>query len=460
VTLVRLATQRTFRSLQIRNYRLFFFGQLVSVSGTWMQQLAQDWLVLRLTDRPIPVGITTALQFSPVLLLGIWGGLVADRIDKRRLLLATQGVMGALALALGLLTATGAVRLWMIYLLALLLGCATSFDMPARQAFVTEMVGPDRLANAVGLNSAVFNSGRIIGPAAAGVLIGVVGIAPAFLANAFSYLAVIGGLLLMRPGELYRRAPVERSRGQVRDGLRYAWTTPTLRFTLLLMSVVATLGMNFRVTLPLLARFTFDGGPSLYGLLASMAACGSVVGGDGLRRGVAAGGGRDEPADGGGRAGAARLLEHRLDGDGQQHHPARLDRGDARPRDVHVRPAVPRLGSARGDAGRLALGAVRTTIEPAARRRRQPRRSGCRRRRRSPRPPHQPGHSARHPPGRRRGRRLRRLRRGRLRSGADRLGLGEALLQVADAQPGQQADRRAVGATRVAWQEGELQVTP
>jgi MFS family permease len=278
VTLVQLATQRTFRSLQIRNYRLFFFGQLVSVSGTWMQQLAQDWLVLQITDRPLPVGITTALQFSPVLLLGIWGGLVADRIDKRRLLLTTQGVMGALALALGILTATGAVRLWMIYLLALLLGCATSFDMPARQAFVTEMVGPDHLSNAVGLNSAVFNCGRIIGPAAAGVLIGVVGIAPAFLVNAFSYLAVIAGLLLMRPGDLFRNKPVERSDGQVRDGLRYVWATPTLRSTLLLMSVVATLGLNFRVTLPLLARFTFDGGPDLYGLLASMVAAGSVVG--------------------------------------------------------------------------------------------------------------------------------------------------------------------------------------
>jgi MFS family permease len=278
VTLVELATQRTFRSLRIRNYRLFFFGQLVSVSGTWMQQLAQDWLVLRLTNRPLPVGITTALQFAPILLLGIWGGLVADRIDKRRLLLATQGVMGALALALGVLTLTGAVRLWMIYLLALLLGCATSFDMPARQAFVTEMVGPDHLSNAVGLNSAVFNSARIIGPAAAGVLIGVMGIAPAFLINAVSYLAVITSLLLMQPGELHRQPPLERSRGQVRDGLRYVWATPTLRSTILLMGVVATLGLNFRVALPLLARFTFHGGPSLYGLLASMMACGSVIG--------------------------------------------------------------------------------------------------------------------------------------------------------------------------------------
>jgi MFS family permease len=278
VTLIRRATQRTFRSLRIRNYRLFFFGQLVSVSGTWMQQLAQDWLVLRLTNRSLPVGITTALQFAPVLVFGIWGGLIADRLDKRRLLLATQGTMGALALALGVLTATGAVRLWMIYLLALLLGCATSFDMPARQSFVTEMVGPKDLPNAVGLNSAVFNAGRIIGPAVAGVLIGIVGIAPAFIVNAISYLAVMAGLWLMDPKQLFRNPPVERSRGQVRDGVRYVLATPTLRWTILLMGIVATLGLNFRVVLPLLARFTYDGGPSLYGVLASMMAAGSVVG--------------------------------------------------------------------------------------------------------------------------------------------------------------------------------------
>lgn len=278
MTLVELATQRTFRSLRIRNYRLFFFGQLVSVSGTWMQQLAQDWLVLRLTNRALPVGITTALQFAPVLVLGIWGGLIADRLDKRQLLLATQAAMAALALALGVLTATGAVRLWMIYLLALLLGCATSFDMPARQSFVTEMVGPDHIANAVGLNSAVFNCARIIGPAVAGVLIGVVGIAPAFIINAISYLAVMTSLWKMDPARLFRQAPVERQRGQVRDGVRYVWTTPTLRWTILLMGVVATLGLNFRVALPLLARFTYDGGPSLYGVLASIMAAGSVAG--------------------------------------------------------------------------------------------------------------------------------------------------------------------------------------
>jgi MFS family permease len=278
VTKVKLAARRTFRSLHIRNYRLFFFGQLVSVSGTWMQQLAQDWLVLRLTNRALPVGITTALQFAPVLVLGVWGGLIADRLDKRKLLIATQASMGALALALGILTATGAVRLWMIYLLALLLGCATSFDMPARQSFVTEMVGPEYLANAVGLNSAVFNSARIIGPAAAGVFIGILGMAPAFIINAVSYLAVMVALWMMDPSKLYRKAGVERSRGQVREGLRYVWATPTLRWTILLMGVVATFGLNFRVALPLLARFTFHGGPGLYGTLASLMAVGSVAG--------------------------------------------------------------------------------------------------------------------------------------------------------------------------------------
>jgi MFS family permease len=208
VTLAEAATRRTFRSLRVRNYRLFFFGQLVSVSGTWMQQVAQDWLVLRLTNEPLPLGITTALQFTPILALGAWAGVVADRLDKRRLLLATQAAMAALALVLGILTATGAIRLWMVYLLALLLGFATAFDMPTRQAFVSEMVGPGQVVNAIGLNSAVFNSARVIGPAAAGVVIATVGIATAFLVNAVSYLAVIGGLLAMDPARLHRRPPV------------------------------------------------------------------------------------------------------------------------------------------------------------------------------------------------------------------------------------------------------------
>jgi MFS family permease len=186
--------------------------------------------------------------------------------------------MAVLALVLGGLTATGAVRLWMVYALALLLGCATAFDMPARQAFVTDMVGPDRVANAVGLNSAVFNSARVIGPAAAGVLIAVVGIAPAFLINAVSYLAMIGGLLAMDPERLHGRPVVERARGQIRAGMRYVWATPELRSTIALVAVVGALGLNYRVALPLLTRFTFAGGAGTYGALAAIMAAGSVVG--------------------------------------------------------------------------------------------------------------------------------------------------------------------------------------
>ena len=262
----------------MRNFRLFLFGHLVSSTGTWMQQVAQDWLVLRITDAPLPLGITLALQFAPMLAFGAWAGLVADRVDKRRLLLATQTAMAVLALVLGTLTATGAVRLWMVYTLALLLGVATAFDMPARQSFVTEMVGPDRVANAVGLNSASFNTARVLGPAVAGGLIAVVGIAPAFFLNAFSYLAMIGGLLAMDPDRLYRRAAVERGRGQIRAGVRYVWGTPVLRSTILLVAVVGMLGLNYRVALPLLARFAFDGGPGTYGILAAIMAAGSVVG--------------------------------------------------------------------------------------------------------------------------------------------------------------------------------------
>jgi MFS family permease len=278
VSLAEVATRRTFRSLRVRNYRLFFFGQLVSLTGTWMQQVGQDWLVLRLTNRALPLGITLALQFGPMLVLGAWAGVVADRLDKRRLLLATQTAMASLALVLGILTLTGTVRLWMVYVLALLLGCATSFDMPTRQAFVSEMVGPDRVTNAIGLNSAVFNSARVVGPAVAGVLIAAVGIAPAFLINAVSYLAVIAGLLAMDPDRLHRLPPVDRAGGQVRAGLRHVWSNPVLRSTIALVAVVGALGLNYRVALPLLARFTFGGSASAYGALASIMAAGAVAG--------------------------------------------------------------------------------------------------------------------------------------------------------------------------------------
>ncbi len=275
---LRAVGARTFRSLHIRNYRLFFFGQLVSVTGTWMQTVAQSWLVLNLTGSGIDLGITVALQFLPMLLFGLWGGMLADRYDKRTLLIAAQVASALLAFTLFALVATDAVELWMVYVLAFLGGVATMVDMPTRQSFVIEMVGPDDIPNAVGLNSAMYNTGRILGPAAAGVTISTLGIAPAFLANALSYFAVIVALLAMRTDELHRRAPAERRRGEVRAGLRYAWTDPTLRSTLFLVGVLGMFGFNFIVVLPLLARFTFEGGAGLYGVFTALMAAGSLAG--------------------------------------------------------------------------------------------------------------------------------------------------------------------------------------
>jgi MFS family permease len=275
---LRLASDRTFSSLRIRNYRLFFTGQLVSLTGTWMQIVAQGWLVLKLTGSGVALGLTTALQFLPLLLFGVWGGVIADRVDKRRVLLATQTAAGTLALVLFAVVAADVVELWMIYALALLLGCVTAIDNPTRQSFVTEMVGPDAVANAVGLNSAAFNAARIVGPAIAGILIGSVGIAFAFGVNALSYVAVVVALARMRTDDLQRHAPVARSRGQIRAGVRHAWTTPELRSTILLVAVIGTFGFNFVVVLPLLARYTFGGGAGLYATLSSVMAVGSVAG--------------------------------------------------------------------------------------------------------------------------------------------------------------------------------------
>ena len=275
---LRAVGARTFRSLHIRNYRLFFFGQLVSVTGTWMQTVAQSWLVLNLTGSGVDLGVTVALQFLPMLLFGMWGGLLADRSDKRRLLIATQVAGGLLALVLWGLVVTSTVELWMVYVLAFLLGVVTMIDMPTRQSFVIEMVGPDEVPNAVGLNSAMFNTGRILGPAAAGVTIASLGIAPAFLANGLSYLAVIAALAAMRPEELFRREPAERRRGEVRAGLRYVWGDPTLRSTLLLVAVLGMFGFNFVVVLPLLARFTFSGGAGLYSVFTALMSLGSLMG--------------------------------------------------------------------------------------------------------------------------------------------------------------------------------------
>jgi MFS family permease len=269
----------TFRSLRVRNYRLFATGQVVSLTGTWGQRVAQDWLVLQLSGGSgVALGIVTGLQFLPVLLFSLWGGLLADRYDKRRLLLGVQVVMGLLALTLGVLDVTGAVELWHVYALAFALGCATAVDTPVRQSFVVEMVGADDLPNAVSLNSATFNGARIVGPALAGLGIAAVGTGWVFLANALTYVAVVSGLARMRTEELRPSARTARGAGQVREGLRYVRERPVLLATMLLVAAVGTFGLNFQITLSLVASQVFDRGAASFGLLTSAFALGSLVG--------------------------------------------------------------------------------------------------------------------------------------------------------------------------------------
>jgi MFS family permease len=269
----------TFRSLRVRNYRLFASGQMVSLSGTWAQRVAQDWLVLELSHSSgVALGITTGLQFLPMLIFGLYGGVLADRYDKRNLLIAAQVAMGLLALVLGLLDLTGAVQLWHVYALAFLLGLASVIDTPVRQSFVVEMVGPDDLPNAVSLNSATFNASRIIGPALAGLAISHVGTAPVFLVNAASYVAVIVGLCLIRTGDLYDARRVPRAKGQLREGLRYVRARPDLMVPMVLVFIIGTFGLNFQITLALVAKAVFGLGAGSYGALSSMLALGSLLG--------------------------------------------------------------------------------------------------------------------------------------------------------------------------------------
>ncbi|HUY74072.1 MAG TPA: MFS transporter [Candidatus Dormibacteraeota bacterium] len=278
MTTVAGGFNRTFASLRNRNFRIFFTAQIVSVTGTWMQSIAQMWLVLHLTGSGIALGITAALQFTPILLFGTWGGLLADRVDKRKLLMVTQSAAGLVALVLAGLTLGGVVQLWMVYLLAFSLGMVNVFDNPGRQSFVTEMVGKDQVINAVGLNSAVFTLARVIGPAIAGVLIAAVGTGWCFLYNGLSYFPVVFALVLMHPWELHRGQPTPRARGQIRAGISYAWNRPELRFPLLLMLVVGTLAFNFSVLMPLMASFVFHSGASTFGLLMSFMGAGAFVG--------------------------------------------------------------------------------------------------------------------------------------------------------------------------------------
>ncbi|MFF9277839.1 MFS transporter [Streptomyces griseosporeus] len=271
-------TSSMFSSLKIRNYRLFFLGQVVSNTGTWMQRIAQDWLVLSLTGSATAVGFTTALQFLPMLLFGLYGGVLVDRLPKRRTLLFTQSSMAVTGLALAVLTLTGHVQVWHVYLAAFLVGLATVVDNPARQSFVTEMVGRDQLQNAVSLNSANFQSARLVGPAVAGLMITGVGTGWAFLFNGLSFVAPIAGLLLMRARELHvvERAP--RGKGQLREGLRYVAGRPELIWTIALVGFIGTFGFNFPVYLSAFADDVFHAGAGSYSLFNTLMAVGSLAG--------------------------------------------------------------------------------------------------------------------------------------------------------------------------------------
>ena len=280
-----------FASMRVRNYRLFASGQVVSLTGTWMQRVAQDWLVLNLSHNSgTAIGLTTGLQFAPVLLFGLYGGVIADRYNKRRVLVMTQVAAGLLALALGLLDLSGAVQLWHVYVLAFALGIATAIDSPVRQSFVTELVGPRLLPNAVSLNSATFNVARVLGPAAAGLLIAATGTSWVFLINAASFIAVLAGLLLMRDDELFAGKPVARRKGAVREGLNYVRKRPELVAITGLVGVVGTLGFNFQLTSALMVKNTFHHGAGSYGIISAVYAFGSLLGAlaSAKRSGVAA----------------------------------------------------------------------------------------------------------------------------------------------------------------------------
>jgi len=252
---------------------------VISNTGTWMQRVAQDWLVLELTHGSgVAVGLATGLQFLPLLLFSLWGGMIADRYPKRLVLMVTQAVMGGLALILGVLAVTGTVRPWHIYLLAFGLGLATVVDNPTRQTFAIEMVGRDDLQNAIGLNSAVFNLARIAGPAVAGLVISLIGTSTAFFVNAASYLTVIFSLYLMRQSELHPAERVARAKGQLREGLAYVKSRPDLLMTMVLVFFIATFGMNFQVTTALMSRVVFDTGAGKFGLASAVFAIGALIG--------------------------------------------------------------------------------------------------------------------------------------------------------------------------------------
>jgi MFS family permease len=265
-----------------RNYRLFYFGQFISVTGTWMQTLAQSWLVLSLTSSAFQLGLVSVFQFAPMLVLGLFAGAIADRVPKRKLLVCTQAISAVLAGTLAILTFTDTVQLWQVYTLAFLLGVNNAFDMPTRQAFVVEMVGKEDLTNAIALNSSIFNAARIVGPAIAGALLAVFGPAVCFAINSVSYIAVITGLLMMQLAPTVRVQTNQRRLEQIREGLRYVRRTPEILRPIVLVGFVATFGMNTNIWVPLLAKNDLNSGAGGFGLLMSSMGAGSLAGALGL----------------------------------------------------------------------------------------------------------------------------------------------------------------------------------
>ena len=278
-----LAGGGALRSLRHRNFRLFFGGQAISLAGSWMQSVAQAWLVLTLTNDPLILGVVAAAQWLPVLVLGLFGGLIADALPKRPTLIAVEAVMAALAVVLGVLTLTGVVEVWMILVLAVFLGCANAVEMPVRQSFAVEMVGREDVVNAIALNSATFNAARVIGPAVAGLMIAAFDISVAFFVNGASFLAVIVALLLMRPAELRTPPPIVRPRTvravlvSVGEGLSYARRTPAVLLPVVVVGLAATIGMNFQVTIPPFVRDVIGGDAAAFGFLMAASGLGSVA---------------------------------------------------------------------------------------------------------------------------------------------------------------------------------------
>jgi MFS family permease len=277
---VKDSLQGTFRSLRSFNYRVWITGASVSNIGTWMQRTAQDWLVLtQLTHKnATAVGVVMALQFGPHLLLLPLTGFAADHLDRRKLLMGTQALLGALALGLGILTVAGLVQLWHVYVFAFLLGCVTAFDSPARQTFVSDLVGETDLSNAVALNSTSFNAARMIGPAVAGILITSVGTGWVFLINAASFIAVLCSLGMLHVGELRSNDRAAWTRGSLVEGFRYVWKRPDLRAVLFMLFSIGTFGLNFPIFISTMAVTVFHAGAGRYGLLTSILAIGTIAG--------------------------------------------------------------------------------------------------------------------------------------------------------------------------------------